>query len=431
MEFYGHGGHSIFAPSGSAMWLFCAGSLIANMMADDECSYEAAEGTVAHSLGENWLKTGIKPSHRIGEEVWHQENGEVFQIPIDDIMMDHVQDYVDWCRFEEGDHFVEQKVYFTQFMPPANADELDIDEYAVKVQFIEQGGTADHVVCREGVMIITDFKYGKGIQVFAENNTQAMLYALGFFLKWDWKYNFKRIIIRIAQPRFDHFDTWEITREDLLNFAEFVRVRAAAAWSLEAPRHASIKSCRWCRVKGSCTAAAKLNEALLVANFDDIDEQSSDDMENLKDRLDNNYKMRLSRHAVLTTAQMARILPYRKMIEAWWEALDTELERRALDGEQIPGYKLVEARTFRKFANEAKAVEHLSFLGLEDKDIYKIDVITPAQAEEALRKSAGYARKEIPDLINTQVYKPPGKPTLVVESDNRPALNDKYDVWDD
>lgn len=128
---------------------------------------------------------------------------------------------------------------------------------------------------------------------------------------------------------------------------------------------------------------------------------------------------------------MARILPYRKLIEAWWEAMDAEVEKRAMDGQNIPGYKLVEARTFRKFANEKKAVEHLQFLGLDDKDIYKVEVVSPAQAEELLRKKLKYDRALLPNLIGGQVYKPPGKPTLAVESDNRPALNQQYDVWDD
>lgn len=429
MNLYGFGGHSIYAPSSSAMWLFCPGSLIPNKMAPDESSFEAAEGTVAHTLHEEWLKTGKKPKHRLGEEVWHRESdGEVYQILIDNVMMDHVQDSVDWCRFEEGDHFVEQKVYFTELMPTANPDE----EGAKPIPFVAQGGTADHVVCRRHHMTITDFKYGKGIQIFAENNTQAQLYALGFFFQWDWLYDFQTISIRIAQPRFDHFDTWEITRAQLLKFAEFVRVRAKEAWMLDAPRRASEKACRWCRVKSSCAALAKLNESLVMADFDSMAEQDSESMADLKERLDHQYKMQLAKHAQLTTAQMAKLLPHRKMIEAWWQALDNELERRALDGEHIPGHKLVEARTNRKFISEKSAVEHLDLLGLNDDDMYELSFITPSQAEELLRKRGKIPRSEVPGLLRGQIFKPPGRPTLVPLIDKRPSLEDKYaDVWDD
>ena len=62
-------GHSAFSPSGSAMWLSCSGSLIANMMEPDSCSYEAAEGTVAHEIAEQWLRTKQAQYHRVGDVV--------------------------------------------------------------------------------------------------------------------------------------------------------------------------------------------------------------------------------------------------------------------------------------------------------------------------------------------------------------------------
>ncbi len=90
------GGHSVFAPSSSAMWLTCSGSLLANLAAKDSAGFEAAEGTVAHSAGEDWLKTEERPDHLVGDIVEVDEGDEVFHIEITTEMLDYVQQYVDW-----------------------------------------------------------------------------------------------------------------------------------------------------------------------------------------------------------------------------------------------------------------------------------------------------------------------------------------------
>lgn len=435
MDEFGNGGHSIFAPSGSAMWLYCSGSLIANLLEDDEGSYEAAEGTVAHELGEQWLKSGVKPVHRLGEivSVTEGEGKPVYEVPIDEVMLDFVEEYVLWCEWLEGDHFVEQRVYFTELMPYANQDEIEEDPLAVPVDFVPQGGTADHVCCMMGLMIITDFKYGKGIWVDAVGNTQAMLYALGFFYKWDWKYHFEKIVIRIAQPRLHNWGEWEITRDELLDFAEFVRERAAKAWQINAPRRVSAKGCQWCKAKDSCVANAVALENLVYRDFDLLAEELTEHhMSMMKEKLREEYKMHLAKVAVLDEADMVRILEFRRPVEQWFKAINAKLEAAANAGHTIPGKKLVDGKSNRVFRNQKAAIDHLLFLGLEMEDIVTEEVISPAQAEEKLRKVAKLDRKSIDVALRNYVFKPPGKPTLVNDDDPRVALGDHDDgAWDD
>ena len=182
------GAHSVFAPSASSMWLYCAGSLIPNLLAEDTAGEDAAYGTVAHGVAERWLKTGVKPVDLIGTVEKVDEGHAVFEIEITHSMLEYVQEYVDWSVFLPGDHYVEQRVDFSRLTP-----------------IPKQGGTADHIACEPGALTITDLKMGKGVQVFAKGNTQARLYALGAFYRWDEQYHFQRIVIRIAQPRLNQF----------------------------------------------------------------------------------------------------------------------------------------------------------------------------------------------------------------------------------
>src|SRR5690606_41457861 len=70
----------------------CRGSLIPNLLAPDIASFEAAEGTVAHSVHEEWLKTGEKPVHMLGRVERVQEGNQVFEIEIDREMLNNVGD---------------------------------------------------------------------------------------------------------------------------------------------------------------------------------------------------------------------------------------------------------------------------------------------------------------------------------------------------
>lgn len=410
-------GHSVFSPSGSGMWLYCSGSLIPNMMEPDESSFEAVEGTVAHAVAEEWLRTGKRPSHLLNTKQVITEHGATYEVVIDRIMLDYVEEYVEWCLCLPGEHYVETRVFFSELTPLEN-----------------QSGTADHVACMPGKMVITDLKYGKGVQVFAFENTQALLYALGFFLKYDPIYNFLEIEIRIAQPRFNHFDTWTVTRDELLEFAEYVKARTAAAWNLEAPRRPSEKACQWCRVKATCTALAKLADDLIEGNIKAIGrEYSKDELDAFAESVeDGTYRVRPISVTQLSLEALAKVRPYRRLVESWYRSVDEHLERKALDGQKIPKMKLVESRTNRSFREPEAAVATLELWGLEHDDIFETSLGSPAQMEEKLRNKLGLTRAMAEEVLAPYVTKPPGKPTLVPETDKRPELNDfEENLWTD
>lgn len=403
------GAHSIYAPSSAYMWLACAGALLANLNIEDNAGPEAAEGTVAHSMGEQWLKTGERPTNAVGSVELVEERNETFTIEITDEMLDFVELYVDWCNEVPGKAFVEQRVYFSHLTP-----------------LPRQGGTADHFVFDDQTLTITDLKYGKGIKVYAKNNPQAMLYALGVIYEYGLDWNFDKVVIRICQPRLDHFDTWETNVEDLLVFAKYVRVRAFDAWAPNAPRTPSEKACQWCRVTATCPAYAAFLDQIVDGCFE-YDTFDSVQMATTIGKIDRDvFAPQLADPQSLSVEQMAKLLPMQGAVEKWFSAIAMRLTTLAANDVPVPGYKTVEGRSIRKWRDEKTAARVMLSAGVDVLDMYKVDFIGPTRAEELLRP-LGYKPKAAKDLLSGAIIKPLGKPTLVREDDHRPESVDLAD----
>lgn len=413
------GTHSSFGPSSSAMWLHCAGSLIPNLMADDDAGYDAAYGTVAHDVTDQWRKSGKKPSHLLGTTVVIESASHWwdFFVDIDVNMLDHCQTCVDSVALEPGMHFYERRVDFSNLTPIPN-----------------QRGTADCFIIQPGAarrgkrvgakLIVVDWKFGKGYQVFAENNPQALLYAYGVFLEFDMDHDFLEIEIRIEQPRLGHSDSWTISREDLLEFAKWVKPRAYAAWDINAPRTPGVSQCRWCKVREDCAANAKWQLDLTAACFEDLDRpQTPEDMSEFKIAASVGLFKQPADLNRLTLEEMSALYQFRPAVDSWWKRLEDRLNQIAEEGKPVPGMKRVEGRSYRHFINDKKATEVLTGLGVPLNKVRKVVTCSPAEAEELLRE-AGHRRKDIPNLLDGMVRRPPGKPTLVPLSDKRPELVD-------
>lgn len=468
--FKANGGHSIFAPSGSYMWLLCSGSLIPNLMAQDDAGIDAAYGTVGHEVGEEWLlriddqRDGLanipvelidecRPSYLVGRIVQVKQRSDTFDILIDDDMLAYVRQYIVWCAQLPGSHYIETRNDFSELTP-----------------LPKQGGTADHAACDWQVLTITDLKMGKGEQVFAamdlsdpralifdaglegdlNGNPQALIYAAAFFLKWDWLYDFQRIVIRIAQPRIDHFQTWETTREELLKFMEHVKIRSAAAWVKDAPRTPSKKGCRWCKVKGSCAARAAWMKELRLSESDDVFDPVVIDDDGViegqftvktydskamaavnTDLVENGFDPDAPNPGELSTAALAKLLPHRKLIEDWFKQVDAELLKRSIN-EHVPGYKRVTGREGNRiWIDEKVAAEELEFVGISGTARYNITLLSPAQATEYLRTKYRLTSEVAAGLIAHLVTRSAGKPTLVPLTDKREAIPDVGSVFDD
>ena len=370
--------HAKLSASGSHRWLNCPGSVKAESSLPDKDSFASSEGTAAHELAEHCLVNSVHADSLIGQTF----NGFI----VDNYMSSYVQQYVDYVKSFSGEHMYEQRVDFSGHVPKGF-------------------GTCDALIFqRNGTLRVIDLKYGQGVKVYAENNSQAMLYALGAYEDYNMVFDIEHIEIAIVQPRLDHIDEWSISVKELLSWAQTVKTKAKQCLTDDAPRVPGESQCKFCKFKAQCPEQKALTENTLLVMFDDIEPSA------------------LKSPDGLTDEQLALALHNKKLIEGWLSAVESHIRDRLESGTGFKGYKLVEGRSLRKWGNEEEAATALSELLDEDK-LYTRKLISVAQAEKILGKTK---KAEINDLI----VKPSGAPTLVPESDKRPSINIQINDFD-
>ena len=120
--------------------------------------------------------------------------------------------------------------------------------------------------------------------------------------------------------------------------------------------------------------------------------------------------------------RLADILAQADEIISWISDIKEHALNKALEGVEIPGFKLVEGRSNRQITDEAALAQILAQNISEPEKIYKPKTLETITALEKL-----FGKKRFAELAKDYVIKPPGKPTLVPISDKRPALNSPED----
>lgn len=353
--------HAKLSASGSARWLTCPGSVHAESDIADKNNSFSLEGTCAHELGEVLLKDEtLAPESFIGKSLTDAPD-----VVIDSNMVDYIVDYVGYCRsFETNTSttLIETRVDFSEWVP-------------------EGFGTADCIILDDGVVNVIDLKYGM-TPVEVKNNSQAMLYALGVLNDYGMLYEFETFNLHIYQPRINNISTWAISRSELLQWSEYVRVRALACLDVNAPRIPSEAGCHWCKAKATCPALTAHVEKVIGAEFDDLTLPP------------------------VEQANVKAILDNKKLIEQFLTAVEEYAFDTIESGGGVPGYKVVEAITHRRWKDNAQDAVRAA---LGDAAFGEPKMITPAQAVKLAPELAEY------------VFKPTGKSVIVPESDKRQA----------
>lgn len=388
--------HSKFSASSSHRWMTCPGSMVLESTQPNSSSSYADEGSAAHWVASEVLLGNLTLAGAVGQDWWLSEGGKPVRITQD--MCDHVQTYIDTVKTYGGELLVEQRVHYHNWLGCKKEEAF---------------GTSDAVIMDGDLITIVDLKFGMGVRVFAEENPQLMLYALGALYEFEMLGDFKRARMVISQPRLGHHDEWECDVAELHAFAARAKTAVAevqSAGKLEAlalysKLHVDEEACRFCKAKAVCPAlAAEVREAVTPSpavtpeDFDDLTTTA----------IPHDY--------VRLGVAMSKV----DLVEGWCKAVRAEVERRLLAGDEVPGFKLVEGkRGNRAWSDREAALEAMKSMRLKHEDIYSYSLNGPAPMEKLLKKENPRRWATLQALI----VQPEGRPHVAPVSDGRPALS--------
>ena len=369
--------HARLSPSASHRWINCPGSVhLAEQCPPQGGSTYTAEGTEAHALAELKLRKFNEEgtSDSFDKQLDKARNEFEYYCGEMDEATDFYFDIVTEKLIEGGpdaELMIEQRFSLDKWVP-------------------DSFGSADAVIIAGNTIEVCDLKYGKGVKVDAVGNPQLRLYGLGAAELFGDLYDFDTVRVTIIQPRLDHVSTEEISLEDLKDWAEnWVAPAAKLAMSNTDEVHCG-DWCQFCPAKAICRERAEANLELARHDF--------------------------KKPALLTDEEIGEILRQAEEVQKWVADVSAYALEDALAGKQYEGWKLVEGRSIRKYADEIKVADTLKAAGFDEALLYerKLNGITN------MEKLVG--KKKLTELLGDLLVKPAGKPVLVPESDKREAI---------
>lgn len=373
--------HALLSASGASRWINCPPSALMEegQSGDSSESEYAKEGTLAHEFADLSLRIQSYTGANEPKIKWTKEREKLRSNPLyTDDMEDHVKVYTDYV--------LEQWLAAKKQTPDAV---LSVEEKVDFSYLVPEGfGTTDANIIADRVLEVVDLKYGKGVKVNAKGNPQGRLYALGALRKYQLFYDIDTVKITIVQPRLDHIETETISVGDLISWSEeTVRPAADKAFKGEGTCNPG-DWCRWCKAKPVCRAIAEHNTALAAKEFADP--------------------------KTLSDKEVIEMYEQSSLLLDWANSVASYILETAKEGKKWPGYKIVEGKSNRKWADEAKALEVLQEEGFTLEQITNTKIKGIGDTEKLVGK--GFLEEY------SLTIKPQGAPTLAPESDKRPAM---------
>ena len=353
------GTHSRLSPSAAKRWLVCSGSLL--FKEDGRSSPYAEDGTFRHAVLEMILQGG---NPLVGDKL---EGRAIETLHIEQAL--EVKAFIQTLRD----------------CHPVAALETETKIECGAVFGLKPGicmGTADGVVYSSNELTVLDAKFGF-VRVEPENNPQLNIYALG--LLTELALPIEHIVVIIAQPDYAgdmEFREHRMTRNELLQWA-FDNQDAVARAAAEDPTLTpTVEACRYC--PGALTCSARMQSMEVFAQ-----------------------------ETWRETYTLEELVPHVEQLEQICKDIKREALARLLEGGKLEGYKLVAARSTRKWTSDEDLVAEMKKLGLDPELAFEKKVRSPAKLEKILDKGTV---KKLP------VFNPAGKPKLVPNSNPQPAL---------
>lgn len=358
--------HCWFPPSSASRGILCPASVKLNQNSDNSSSY-ADRGTECHDAIEQFDVLGRMPEVDFIED-WQEQ--AVFD-----------------ARFQRDQLLKQMKVgqlstYLEEQVTLADYGRGDIY------------GTVDMIAHdpENNRLFIIDYKFGAGVAVTPTENPQLMIYALGALDRFKDVYD---VCLVIVQPRrFDEALVWETNPGYLKDWYRSVLLPTIQEAEGENPRFSPGEDqCRWCiAAKKGCPAQVQQLKDMLPVVQNDQAEVTNDVIADLLNRIP----------GVQSAIKQVQEIAFDRM----------------MNGEKLPGFKLVRKSKNRTWVDVEKADVFLQRRKLKMDERYKLTLLSPAQAERALG-ARGLLTPRMVTALEKHITKPEGEPTWAKEDDKR------------
>ena len=365
--------HAFLSPSASHRWLNCPPSAKLCAAVPDQSSPYAQQGTCAHELSAYLVEKAL---------------GRDAKDPTENL--DYYDSEMQSCAEGYAAFVMEE---YEKAKQTCNDPDVLIEQKVDYSKWVEGGtGTADCIMLSDGTAEIIDYKHGLGILVSSESeefggNPQLMCYCLGVLEMFDGIYDIDTIRMAIYQPRRDNCSIYEMSKEDLLKWADEILAPTALLAMEGKGEFKAGDHCQFCKVKATCRKRAEYNLELARYDFE------------MPDTLEDH--------------EIDAILMKADQLASWASDVKEYALDQALHGKDYGHFKVVEGRSNRKYSDEEQVAQTVTEAGY---DPYEKSV----KGITAMTKLLG--KKKFDELLGSLTFKPPGKPTLVPKSDKRPAM---------
>lgn len=388
------GEHAKLSPSAAGRWMVCTlAPWIEGALPEPPESPYAAEGTEAHTLLEAAIKKKTRPSELLPNHAACKDVDQAYDL-----------------------------------VAPAlnNPSYTVLSETRVDLH-PSCWGTADAIILGRGVLTIIDYKHGRGVLVEVPS-IQLEIYAAAALksLGWMAEEPITKVTTVIVQSRAEHPDgpvrSASYSVEEIIARGEEV---SAIADLIEAGGDnlklvPTEKGCKWCRASGSCKAQAEARLADAKALFTPCNPGAATPAKVVPSGFDvAGNTMSLTDKLVVFEAAGA--------VKDFLNAVEADLLARMLAGEKVTGKKVVAGRSNRKWAKDDEEIIKAltSELKLKKAEIMVEKLAGIPAIEKLIDPEARNGKKKV-EILKTLITKPEGNPTIVNESDKRPALTGHF-----
>jgi hypothetical protein len=391
--------HALLSPSSSHRWMHCPGSVALTKDMPNESNAASRLGTAAHALAVEILSGH---DYGVGDVIKFRDGETDCSETIDEDMLKGVLVYTE---------------HINNLAEYAPNPELWLEQ---RLKLFGTFGTGDAIL-RDGVTLnVLDYKNGRVpvlLKDGEEYNSQLLFYAAAALKKYDKHREIQWVVLHVVQPNcseVNQIQTEKLPAAEVRKWAELtLKPAMKAAMKPNAPLCPG-DWCRFCPGMASCPALLKSANELAAADFADV------------------AKPALPAVSALTTKQVANILKWSPILDAFLAAVASRALAEMQNGAIYPGFKLVRKKTNRAWVEAS--TQKLTVMVLRDKLILAGAPET-LRAEELIGEAPLLSPKGIEDkfklwgkkAVAKVAIKPIGDLTVAADSDPREAIQPAHD----